>query len=78
MLAFEVVSKAVERKTIQSRRQNLSDLFPVTDPELELRGGGGGGGDFFECVNPKKILSSIFTRIYIIRGGGAGSPGPLP
>ena len=35
----------------------------VVDPDLELRGGRGGAG-FFECVNPKKNLASIFTRIY--------------
>ena len=45
--------------------------------------GGGGGGRFFECVNPKKILALIFTKIYTfcpkIRGGGRGGPsGPLP
>ena len=32
----------------------------VADPDLELREGPG----FFECVKPKKILASIFTRIY--------------
>ena len=51
----------------------------MADPDLELRQGGGGGG-FLECVNPKKILASIFTRIYTFcqNKGGPGPPGPLP
>ena len=55
---------------------NYGPLFPVADPDLELRGGGGGGLDLLAmaAIFPS-VISSFLPKI---RGGGPRAPRAPP
>ena len=51
------------------------DIYTVPDPDLASGGGGGGGG---LAVSQKTLFGPLGLSLVQNKGGGAGSPGPLP